>query len=104
MATDRILLRELKSLQEELATSERNRQAPSASEAAAVVGSAPAAAPVPLEETAEERELRGDLRELVSEIREFVESAEKNIAAHPTKSVLAAMLLGILIGRALGGR
>jgi ElaB/YqjD/DUF883 family membrane-anchored ribosome-binding protein len=49
-------------------------------------------------------ESQGQLRELVQEITGFVEDAEKNISAHPAMSVVAAMLLGILIGSLLGRR
>jgi ElaB/YqjD/DUF883 family membrane-anchored ribosome-binding protein len=49
-------------------------------------------------------ESQGQLRELVQEITGFVEDAEKNISAHLAMSVVAAMLLGILIGSLLGRR
>ncbi len=58
-----------------------------------------AAAP---EEAAEEGALRDQLGELVDQVTQFFEDAEKNIAAHPAESVIAALLLGILIGRLLG--
>ena len=48
------------------------------------------------------RGLHEELRELDNEIKEFVDDAEKNVSAHPTASVIGAMVLGILIGRLLG--
>ncbi len=68
------------------------------------VPSGPPATPPPPKETAEEGELRDQLRELVNEATAFFEEAEKNIAAHPTESVVGALLVGVLIGRLLGRR
>jgi len=42
------------------------------------------------------------LRELTSEATRFFDEAEKGISAHPTQSVVGALLVGILIGRLLG--
>ena len=103
MATDAVVSRELKSLQEELSTSQRERMSPIPSPAAAA-GGATATPPPPPQEAAEERELRDQLRELVNEVTTFFEEAEKNIAAHPTQSVVGALLVGVLIGRLLGRR
>jgi len=58
----------------------------------------------PPTETTEEQELRQQLRELVNEVTTFFEEAEKDIAAHPTQSVVGALLVGVLIGRLLGRR
>jgi len=58
----------------------------------------------PAKERADERELRDQLRELVDEVTSFFAEAEKNISAHPTQSVIGALLVGILIGRLLGPR
>ena len=44
--------------------------------------------------------LTDQLRNLAHEISTFTEDAEKNIVEHPLISVLAALVLGILIGRA----
>lgn len=41
------------------------------------------------------------LRELAQEISDFTEETEKGIVAHPFTSVVAALVLGILIGRML---
>lgn len=101
MAADVVVSRELKSLQDELSAAQRERSA-----APAVPASPAAEAPAakPPQETAEERELRERLRELAGEATAFFEEAEKNIAAHPTQSVVGALLIGILIGSLLGRR
>jgi len=100
--TDAIASRELKSLQEEmLATQRERRAAPAAPAAPAAM--APGLAEPP-EGSSGERELREQLRELVSEATTFFEEAEQSISAHPTQSVVGALLVGILIGRLLGRR
>jgi hypothetical protein len=101
MATDAVVLRELKSLQEELSTSRRERGTPVAlpEAPASVTAETP---PPPPKEIAEELALREQLRELVNEVTTFFEEAEKNVAAHPTESVVGALLVGVLIGRLLG--
>lgn len=97
MATDEVVSRELKSLQEELSATQRERPV-----APAVPPPAPPSPLEPVRESADERELRDQLHELVSEVTSFFGDAEKNISAHPTQSVIGAMLVGILIGRLLG--
>jgi len=97
MATDAVVSRELRSLQDELSITQRERVSPAA-------GGATPMPPVPPTETVEEQELRQQLRELVNEVTTFFEEAEKNIAAHPTESVVGALLVGVLIGRLLGRR
>lgn len=96
MTADVIVSRELKSLQDELSAAQRERLAappvPPSSRAEAV------------DETAEDHELRDHLRELTNEVTSFFEDAEKSISAHPTQSVVSALLVGILIGRLLGRR
>ena len=99
MATDVVVSRELKALQDELSAAQRERSA-----ASAVPHTAPASAAEPITESAGGRELRDQLRELVDEVTSFYGEAEKNISAHPTQSVIGAMLVGILIGRLLGRR
>lgn len=99
MAADIVVSRELKSLQElqdELSTAQRGRWAAPAAP--------PPKAPEPVAESSDERELRDQLGQLVSEVTGFFEEAEKNIAAHPTQSVVGALIVGILIGRLLGRR
>ena len=95
MAADIVVSHELKSLQEELSAAQQARLA-----APAVSPSAPE----PVRESAEERELRQQLRELADEVTRFFEEAEKNISAHPAQSVVGALLVGILIGRLLRTR
>ena len=102
MTKDTVLSRELRSLQEELSASHRERPSPPAKLASASGGTA-ASAGQP-EETPEEQELRAELREFVSEIKEYVEDAENNLSAHPAASVMGAMVAGILIGYLLGRR
>ena len=99
MAADVVVSREIKSLQDELLAGQRERLA-----AAPVSPPAPLSSAEPIKESADERELRDHLRELVNEATSFFAEAEKNISEHPTQSVVGAMLVGILIGRLLGRR
>ncbi len=103
MARDAMVARELKALQEELSIPQQERAVPAASPAP-VAEPPTAAAAGPPQDTAEERELRDHLRELAGEATKFFEEAEKNIAMHPTQSVVGALLIGILIGSLLGRR
>ncbi|MGY3534605.1 DUF883 C-terminal domain-containing protein [Bradyrhizobium embrapense] len=100
MATDVLISRELKSLQDELASAKNNRTA--------VVEQSAAASPPPASATAasapDEAELQGYLRQLADEVTELFGEAEKSISAHPTQSVAGALVVGILIGRLLGRR
>jgi ElaB/YqjD/DUF883 family membrane-anchored ribosome-binding protein len=99
VVTDAIASRELKSLQEEMLAALRERTAAPAAPAAMAAGPAE-----PAEGSSGERELREQLRELLSEATTFFEEAEQSISAHPTQSVVGALLVGILIGRLLGRR
>jgi ElaB/YqjD/DUF883 family membrane-anchored ribosome-binding protein len=99
MGVDVVVSHELSSLQDELADSQRDRLA-----ASSAPPTSPSASTATVEESPDERELRDQLRELVHEITNFFEEAEKHIAAHPTQSVVGAFLAGILIGRLLGHR
>ena len=103
MSTDPVLSRELKSLQDELSVSQRQRAQTSPAAGAADTNET-ASASARVEDSAEDKELRGQLQDLVKEITEFVNDAEKNISTHPAMSVIAAMLSGILIGSLLSGR
>ena len=110
-----VLSRELSSLREELASAQRQRpiqSTDSLAEAAVstgtgagagVIGDSAASARRP-EESSDEQELHSQLRDLVKEITDFVNDAENNISAHPAMSVVAAMLLGIVIGSLLARR
>jgi ElaB/YqjD/DUF883 family membrane-anchored ribosome-binding protein len=104
MATDVVVSRELKSLQDELSAAKTQRAANSAGSAAA---SAPMAAPTaaePPSEPSDEAELQGQMRQFAHELTELFGEAEKGISAHPAQSVAGALLVGILIGRLLGRR
>jgi ElaB/YqjD/DUF883 family membrane-anchored ribosome-binding protein len=96
MPADAVVSRELDALQQELSTSQRERAPPAAA--------ASSSSAMTSKEAAEEHELREQLRELMKEVTGFFEEAEKNVVAHPTQSVIGAMLVGILIGRLLGRR
>lgn len=100
MTVNAVLSRELKSLHEELSASHRERSLPPADRTSTSGGTAARASQ--LEESAEEQQLHGELREFANVITEFVEEAEKDVSAHPTASVIGAMVVGILIGRLLG--
>jgi hypothetical protein len=95
MSADPVLSRELQTLRAELSG---DRREPAASAAT------PTNPVDDLEGTPDERELRDQLGQLVSEVTSFFDEAEKNIAAHPAQSVVGALLVGILIGRLLGRR
>jgi len=97
MGADVVVSRELKSLQDEMSAAQRERSEVRAAPPAA----APSAAESP-HPAADEGELRDQLRELTSEATRFFDEAEKGISAHPTQSVVGALLVGILIGRLLG--
>ena len=99
MAADDVVSRELKSLQEELSASQRQR-----SERTTAPSIQPAASPEPASASAERRELRDQLGELANAVTSFLEEAEKEVAAHPAQSVVGALVVGILIGRLLGRR
>jgi ElaB/YqjD/DUF883 family membrane-anchored ribosome-binding protein len=114
---DPVLSRELKSLRDELAAVQGLRLAQSADQhaeaavstgtgaGAAVESAAPAGQPQESsKEQGKQQELRSQLHDLVKEITDLVEGAEKNIAVHPAMSIVSALVLGILIGRLLGRR
>ena len=108
MPADPVLSRELKSLQEKLTASQRERgadvkpahQAPITSGVVSI-GTAPPAVPSP-QLSEDEQRIRAQFSELADEITGFFEQAEKNISEHPIESVAGALLIGILIGRLLG--
>jgi ElaB/YqjD/DUF883 family membrane-anchored ribosome-binding protein len=102
MAAESALSKELEALKEELAALRSQRR----SRPAAADGEtrkrqdrdpSPPAADEP-------HHLRGELRDLVKLVTEYVEEAETNLAAHPTATVVGALMVGILIGRSLGRR
>lgn len=99
MTADAAVSRELYSLREELSDAQRARAA-----APAAASGSTATAAEPPKETAEERQLLDQLRELTDEVTGFFTEAEKSISAHPAQSVIGALLVGILIGRLLARR
>lgn len=106
MPVDAVLSRELRSLQEELARSQQERSA-AASRRTGVAHEAttnePAAPPISPDDAREEQILQQQIRELSDEVTKFFEQAEKSVSEHPARSVLAALLLGMVIG-CLSGR
>ena len=100
MASDRVVSQELKSLRDELSAAQRERSAASASPQMP-----PFPSPQPVGGTADDDDdVRNQLGELVDAITGFLEEAEKDIAAHPARSVIGALVVGILIGRLMGRR
>ena len=99
MVADVLVSRELKLLQEELVTSQKERAAIPASESAGGGSTAQ-----PQAEPPSETELQDQLRHFANELTDLFDEAEKGISAHPTQSVVGALLVGILIGRLLGRR
>jgi hypothetical protein len=104
MATDVLVSRELKSLQDELSTSKTLRAADTVRSAATSAPIAPPTAAEPPPEPAAEAELQGQMHQFAHELTELFSDTEKGISAHPTQSVAGALLVGILIGRLLGRR
>ncbi len=106
MPSDALVSQELKSLQAELSAARTERVSPPPAVAPPNAGAVPPSGPAisASAENAEDQEALSYLRELTDEATRFFEEAEKNIAAHPTESVVGALLVGILIGRFLGRR
>ena len=102
MASDVLVSRELKSLQDELAAGKIARAERGGAGASSYAG--PAGSAAQSQEAPADEELQPYLRQLADEVTELFGKAETNIAAHPAQSVAAALLVGILIGRMLGRR
>jgi hypothetical protein len=100
VTADPVVVRELKSLQEEVAAPNRSGPSPLGDQVSGSNG-APVASP---QEASEEPEDRGAFAELASAIKEFVDAADSGIAAHPAANMIGALVAGILIGRLLGRR
>ena len=98
MATDSLVSHELKTLHEELSASQKERAA------STVASPAPENTVGRTSEPPEGSELRDQLRQFTDELKDLFERADNSISAHPTQSVVSAMLVGILIGRLLGRR
>jgi hypothetical protein len=99
MASDPVLSRELKSLQEELSAGQRDRPAMPADPPIQPPSSAE-----PIRESEEKGELRDQLGELANTVTSFLEDAQEEISAHPAQSIVGALVAGILIGWLLGRR
>ena len=87
MATDVVVSRELKSLQDEISAAKTQRAANSAGSATTSAPTAPPTAAEPPPAAAEEAELQSQIRQSAHEITELFGEAEKGISAHPTQSV-----------------
>jgi ElaB/YqjD/DUF883 family membrane-anchored ribosome-binding protein len=104
MATDVVVSRELKSLQDEISAAKTQRAANSTGSAATSAPTVPPTAAEPLPAAVEEAEWQSQMHQFAHELTELFGEAEKGISAHPTQSVAGALLVGILIGRLLGRR
>jgi len=89
MVADVLVSRELKSLQDELATSQRERAATPASASASGGSTAQ-----PQAEPSNDMDLQDQLRHFANELTDLFDEAEKSISAHPTQSVVGALLVG----------
>jgi ElaB/YqjD/DUF883 family membrane-anchored ribosome-binding protein len=102
MAADAVVSRELKSLQEELSSSQREHPSSPADPVSVSTGTAPQTSQ--LEDTADEQQLHGTVGKFIEAITEFHEEAEKNVSAHPAAHLIGGIVVGILIGRLVGRR
>jgi ElaB/YqjD/DUF883 family membrane-anchored ribosome-binding protein len=98
VATDSLVSQELKTLHEELSASQKERAA------SRLAGAAPASMVGPTTEAPEQNELHDQLRQFADGLKRFFDGADTTISAHHTRSVVGALLVGILIGRLLGRR
>ena len=95
MTADATLTHELDSLHEKLAGWHRKRRSQPADRPATEQADR-------RQQTAKEHGLHGEVLEFIKLIAAYVEEAKESAAAHPSGSVLGAMVIGILIGRFLG--
>ena len=100
MATDVLVSRELKSLQDELSAAKTQRAANTERSAATSAPIAPPTAAEQPPEPSDEVELQGQMRQFAHELTELFGEAEKGMARRASP----ALLVGILIGRLLGRR
>jgi hypothetical protein len=101
MSDSDLLARELAALQAQMAEPKRRSKsrphaaAPAAAGKDAPDGDGGTAAPWPGSE---------EIGEIVDLVRSFTENAEEQISGHPAAAILAALAVGILIGRLTAGR
>jgi ElaB/YqjD/DUF883 family membrane-anchored ribosome-binding protein len=95
VTADTILTHELDSLHQKLADLHRKRGSQSTGRPAAKRVDRP-------EKPAKEHGLHEEILEFIKLIANYVDEAKGNVSAHPSASVLGAMVVGILIGRLLG--
>lgn len=107
MPADPVLSGELTALREELARSREERDGPAPPSRDTAPNRAPgepgAAAPPP-NTSAEDQHEWARLEAFTNEIAGFFEQAEETVSEHPAESIVAALLLGIVIGCLLGHR
>ena len=95
MTANAILTHELDSLHEKVASLHRKRKSQPPDP--------PAAKRIDRQQkTAEDHGLHKEILEFIKLIANYVQEAKGNVSAHPSASVLGAMVIGILIGRLLG--
>jgi hypothetical protein len=95
VTADATLTHELDSLHERLAGWQRKHRSQPADHPAAKRADGK-------RQASEEHGLHGEILEFIKLIAAYVDEAKGNVAAHPSGSVLGAMVVGILIGRLLG--
>jgi ElaB/YqjD/DUF883 family membrane-anchored ribosome-binding protein len=98
MRTDSLISHELKTLKDELSASQKKRAV------SPVAGAAPQNMVGPASAPSTANGLHDQVRQFADELKGLFDRADNGISAHPTQSVVGAMLVGILIGRLLGRR
>ena len=111
MTSNSQTFRELQSLREELSGARRERSSPGAPPRSVAQpaagctepsanGSEGVAASPPTGAVERDR-LGEEIGDLMNELTEFFEDAEKNIVAHPAATAIGALAVGLIIGRLL---
>ena len=106
--------RELQSLREELSGARREQSSPGAPPPSVAQppagGAEPSAngsegvAASPPKGATERDRLGEEIGDLMNELTEFFDEAEKNIVAHPAATAIGALVVGLIIGRLLQRR
>jgi len=107
MPADPVLSSELTALREELARSRAERDSPAPASRDTAPNRAPGkpeTAGPPPNASAEDQHEWARLKEFTDEMAGFFEQAEETVSEHPAESIVAALLLGIVIGCLLGRR